>query len=89
MNNNKTKYLIASRNTTKWNGVNEININDIFYDRVRRFEYLGTILTENDDMSLEIKARLTKGNRYYALSDVIKSKNISRNCKLNIYIKQS
>jgi hypothetical protein len=37
-------------------------------------------------MTMDIKARLAKGNKYnYALNNLIKSKNISRSPKLNIY----
>jgi hypothetical protein len=56
------------------------------YERTDKFEYLGTLLNENDDMAMDIKVRLAKGNKcYYALNNLIKSKNISRSAKLNIY----
>jgi hypothetical protein len=37
-------------------------------------------------MAMDVKARIAKGNKCcYALNNLIKSKNISRNAKLNFY----
>jgi hypothetical protein len=78
--------MIASRNMNRWKEVTKIVIEGTSYERTGKFEYLGTILNENDDMAMDIKARIATGNKcYYALNSLIKSKNISRSAKLNIY----
>jgi hypothetical protein len=50
VNIQKTKYMIASRNMNRSKEVNKIVVEGTSYERTDRFEYLGTILNENDDM---------------------------------------
>jgi hypothetical protein len=69
--------MIASRNMNRFREVTKIVIEGTSYKRTDEFEYLGNILVlnENDDMAMDIKARLAQGNKcYYALNNVIKSK---------------
>jgi hypothetical protein len=64
--------MIASRKKERWNGVENIETKVTYLERVDKFEYVGAIIPENDDMEVEIKARLTKGNRcYYALGNLM------------------
>jgi hypothetical protein len=49
VNIQKTKYMIASRNMKSFKEVTKIVIEGISYERTDTFEYLGTILNENDD----------------------------------------
>jgi hypothetical protein len=45
-----------------------MKIERTYYKRTDKFEYLGTILNENDDMALDVKARIAKRNKCcYAL----------------------
>jgi hypothetical protein len=86
VNIQKTKYMIASQNMIRFKEVTKIVIEGTSYERTDKFEYLGNILNENDDMAIDIKVRLAKGNKCYcALNNLIKSKHISRSAKLNIY----
>jgi hypothetical protein len=67
--------MIASRNMNRFREVTKIVIEGTSYKRTDKFEYLGNILNENDDMAMDIKARLAQGNKcYYALNNLIKSK---------------
>jgi hypothetical protein len=64
--------------------VTKMEIEGTYFERADKFECLGTILNENDDMAMDVKARIAKGNKCcYALKNLIKSKNISRNAKLD------
>jgi hypothetical protein len=56
------------------------------YERVETFQYLGTVLNEGNDIGVEIRSRVSAGNRYYyALGSVTKSKSTSRQSTLKIY----
>jgi hypothetical protein len=76
--------MIASQNMNTFKEVTKIE--GTYYERTDKFEYLGTILNENDDMAMDVKAQIAEGNKCCcAIHNLIKSKNISRNAKLNIY----
>jgi hypothetical protein len=78
--------MTASRNMNRFKEVTKIEIEGTYHERTDKFEYLGTVLNENDDMAVDVKVRIAKGNRFCcAFNNLIKSKNISRNAKLNIY----
>ena len=50
------------------------------------FKYLGTIITNRNEMHKEIKHRLNSGNVcYYALHGLLSSQLLSKNIKLKIY----
>jgi hypothetical protein len=85
VNIKKTKYMIASQNTNRFKEVTKIKIEGTYYERMDKFEYLGTVLNENYDIAMDVKARIAKGNKFCYALNLIKSKNISRNTKLNIY----
>ena len=82
INREKTKYMINTRNKTRWKNVKNFEN----FERVETFKYLGGIVTENNDVSEEIKARLAAGNRcYFKFLYLLKSSLISRRLKLLIY----
>jgi hypothetical protein len=86
INQGKTKYMIITWNKYKLQGVHEFRSGDISYERVETFKYLGTVLNEGNDIGVEIRSRVSAGNKcYYALCSVTKSKSISRQSKLKIY----
>ena len=83
INEPKTKNMIMSRNTK---ADDNIIINNHKFDRVTHFKYIGTI-NENNEIILEVKERVTAGNRsYYSLQKLLRNKNISRETKKIIYI---
>jgi hypothetical protein len=62
-----------------------VNINKKVYQEVTDFEYL-SIITRDNNCEREIKARMTDGNQsYYALTKIMKSRQISKSTKLKIY----
>ena len=54
-------------------------------ERINNFNYLGTLITDHNDMKEKINARIHEANN--VLSDILKSKLISKKAKLHIRIK--
>jgi hypothetical protein len=55
---------------------------------VENFNYLGSILNADNKINIEIAERIAKGNKaYYANSQIIKSKLLKKNTKMELYKK--
>jgi hypothetical protein len=66
----------------------DINIekNEKVYQEVTDFKYLGSIIASYNNCERDIKARKSAGNRcYYALTKIMKLREISKSTKLKIY----
>jgi sorting nexin-29 len=86
INQDKTKYMIMTGNKDKWQRVQDFTSGEVSYERVDTFEYLGSVLNEENYTGLEIRSRVMAGNKcYYALGSIMRSKSISRKSKLKIY----
>ena len=48
INENKTKYMITSRNQDKWNKIDNIQMGSHKFERVSKCKYLGTIITKDN-----------------------------------------
>lgn len=60
--------------------------NNLKFEQVESYVYLGTVISENGEESKEIEARLIKGDKCAgALNKIIRSKNVSRRAKLHLY----
>jgi hypothetical protein len=56
------------------------------FENLPTFKYLGTTLTNQNDIRDEIKSRLNSGNTcYYSVQNILSSRLISRNLKIKIY----
>jgi hypothetical protein len=56
------------------------------FKRVEQFKYLGSFLTEKNNVTIEIAARIQAGNRcYYGLTKILSSRTISRRMKERLY----
>jgi hypothetical protein len=84
--NDKTKYMINTRNKD----IGRIERLEMEsgknIDRVQQFKYLGRVVTEDNGISEEIKARTASGNRcYFAFQKLMRSSNASRKLKVILY----
>jgi uncharacterized membrane protein len=81
----KTKYMIMSRHPNSGQNQN-IRIANESFENVATFKYLGTTLTDQNDIHGEIKSRLNSGNAcYYSVQNILSSRLISKNLKIKIY----
>ena len=64
VNEGKTKYLLSTSGVVP-RVVSQIMANSYHFDVVMEFVYLGTAINTNNDVSLEIKRRVTLANRCY------------------------
>jgi hypothetical protein len=81
----KTKYMIMSRHQNSGHNQN-IRIANESFENVAKFKYLGTTLTNQNDIHDEIKSRLNSGNAcYYSVQNLLSSRLISINPKIKIY----
>jgi hypothetical protein len=85
INAEKTKYIIMSRHPNCEHKQN-IRIANESFEKVTKFKYLGTTLTDQNDIHDEIKSRLNSGNAcYYSVQNLLSSLLISKNLKIKIY----
>jgi hypothetical protein len=86
INESKTKYMINSRNKVRFQNVRSLNVGSHKFERVDKFKYLGSLVTENSENSTEIKIRIAAGNRcYFSLIKLLKSRAVARNTKVRMY----
>jgi hypothetical protein len=64
INAEKTKYMIMTPHPNSGQNQN-IRITNESFENVAKFKYLGTTLTNQNDIHDEIKSRLNSGNAYY------------------------
>jgi hypothetical protein len=85
INAEMTKYMIMSCHPNSGQNQN-IRIADEPFEKVSKFKYLGTTLTNQNDICDEIKSKLNSGNAcYYSVQSLLSSCLISKNLKITIY----
>jgi hypothetical protein len=63
-----------------------MKIDNSSIERVEEFRYLGTTLTNQNSIQVEIKSRLKLGNAfYYSVQNLLSSRLLSKNLKIKIY----
>jgi len=63
-----------------------VEIDNISFERMEEFKYLGTTLTDQNSIQEEIKSRLKTGNACYDLvQNLLSSSLLSKNLKIKIH----
>jgi hypothetical protein len=85
INAEKPKYMIMSRHTNSEQNQN-IRIANELFENVATFKYLGTTLTNQNDIHDQIKSKLNSGNAcYHSVQNLLSSRLISKNLKIKMY----
>jgi hypothetical protein len=85
INAEKTKYMVMSRHPNSGQNQN-IRITNESFEKGAKSKYLGTTLTNQNDIHDEIKSRLNSGNTCcYSLQNLLSSRLISKNLRIKIY----
>jgi hypothetical protein len=85
INAEKTKHMIMSRHPNSGQNQN-VRIANESFEKVEKFKYLGTTLTNQNDIHDEIKSRLNSGNACnYSVQNLLSFRLISKNLKVKIY----
>jgi hypothetical protein len=64
-----------------------IKLENHSFKRVSHFNYLGPILTNDNNIKLETDTKQKKGNNcYYRLGKILSARNVSKNLKVKIYM---
>jgi len=83
INMQKTKYMEITKEPTN---TKMLKTDDQEYGRVKEFKYLGTILTEDNDMTTEIKHQITVADKTsYGLKKQPKLPNLKCQTKCKLY----
>jgi len=83
INENKTKYMVTTRNTTV---KDNLCIEGLTFDQVEDFKYLGVNRNKKNNMHNEIRMRLNAANRcYFTMKEIFSSKLLSRRTKARLY----
>ena len=86
VNVEKTKYMVNSRKKETFRNIKSFECNGGVYERVNEFKYLGAQINDQNEMHLEIRARMAAGNRcYYALQKLLRSSYLNRKLKILVY----
>ena len=78
-----TKYVITSRQENIVYNQN-IVIENLSFEKVEKFKYLGVTVTNTNDIREEIKLRITMGKACYSLK-ILSSRLLSKKLKVNTY----
>lgn len=86
VNEGKTKYMAASSASTTRDIGTSITIGDHNFEVVQQFTYLGSRVSTDNNITEDIRARVLAANRaYFSLIKPLKSRNVSRRTKLELY----
>jgi hypothetical protein len=79
INAEKTKYMIMSRHQNSGQNQN-IRIANESFENVAKFKYIGTTLTNYNDIHDDIKSRLNSGSAcYHSAQNLLSSRLITKN----------
>jgi len=68
------------------NQISELEVEGHKFKRIQQFKFLGAILTQQNEINSEVKARIQAGNKcYFGLTKLLRSRALSTNLKIQIY----
>jgi len=80
----QTKYMVMSRDQNDGR-IHSVRIDNSTFERVEKFKYLRTTLTNQNSIAEEIKSRLESGNVcYHSVQNLLSSRLVSKNLKIKI-----
>ena len=66
--------------------IHSVRTDNSAFDRMEKFKYLGTILTNQNSIAEEIKSRLRSGNScYHSVQNLLSSRLLSKNLTIKVY----
>jgi len=85
-NKGKTVYMCVGRSKLH-PPTNILNIGRYNFNKMQLSKYLGTMVTEHNDIAKEVAARIQIGNKcYYVLAKTLGSRVLSIELKMQLYI---
>jgi hypothetical protein len=87
VNEDKTKFLMVSPSARTRDLVGtSLEVGDKRFEVVKEFVYLGSLVNDDFNTSVEIKRRVTCATKaFYGIKHILRSKKISRNTKFELY----
>lgn len=86
INADKTKFMVSISQNLRRRFGQSLEIGQYFFEIIDEFTYLKTIITSDNNESMEVKKRLAKANKaYFGLISLLKSKKLTRVSKMTIY----
>lgn len=87
INDEKTEYMMVSHRGREYRREQFMNVEGQIFKKVTHFKYLGHLLTQNNDLKMEISTRIQKGNKsFFGLGKILSTRAISTNLKVQMYM---
>jgi len=87
INDKKTEYVIIGSRSREYRQGEFMEIDHHKFKRASHFKYLGSIITQDNDLKMEMDTRILMGNRcYFGLRSMFSSKILSTKLKIQVYM---
>jgi len=85
INEEKTEYMEISRQRQGKQAEEFLKVGPYSFKNVPQFKYLGTMITQLNNMEYEILKTIQMGNKcYYAMDNLLKSRILSKTLKVQL-----
>lgn len=85
VNDEKTEYMVLSLQDREYERGPFMNVEGHAFKRVTHIKYLGQLSTQDNNLNIEISARLQKGNKsFFGLGRVLSSRTLSTNLMIKL-----
>ncbi|KAF0753170.1 ribosome biogenesis protein TSR3 isoform X1 [Aphis craccivora] len=87
INDDKTEYLVVSRSNRNYRLEQHIELEGHTFKKVSQFKYLGSIITQDNELKIGVSSRIQLANKgYYGLEKILKLRTLSKNLKIRMYM---